>query len=203
MGMLVNVSRTIFMSLRLAPSTARPIGMPAASTNWLRLTPCLARSVGFLPVFFPPERRLGHAAVHAHPGPVDPLHVVVGHQAYLPPLFKHPRLDPFLESVMRRGTWAKARGVQLFPLAPSAEYEENGLHTNAIPRPWPAATESMRVLVFGKKLLNGFPKIVRNTPVVRYGTSVHAKASLSTQLSVKQAQLHKGVIGFRGFSDRL
>ena len=46
-----------FHVCRLAPSMAMPIGMPAASVNRLRLTPCLPRSVGFAPVFLnrPPE----------------------------------------------------------------------------------------------------------------------------------------------------
>src|SRR5215469_16527546 len=87
-GMLSNVSSTIFRSGRLAPSTASPIGMPWPSTSRLRLVPCLARSVGFLPVFFPPEGRLGHAPVHAQPLPVDAFAVVVGHQADLPHLLE-------------------------------------------------------------------------------------------------------------------
>src|SRR5579871_6512560 len=104
--MLSRVCSTSFMSLRLAPSTARPTGSPSASTSRLRLTPRLARSVGFLPVFFPPERCLGHATVHAHPGPVDPFEFVVGQEAHLPHLQKHSALDPFLEAVMscRTGT---------------------------------------------------------------------------------------------------
>src|SRR5215468_9512503 len=84
--MLSSVAWTIFMSLRLAPSTASPTGTPLASTSRLRLTPFLARSVGFLPVFFPPEGCLGHAPVHAQPGPVDPLQAVVFEQAGLPHL---------------------------------------------------------------------------------------------------------------------
>src|SRR4029450_12998839 len=92
--MLSKVSRAIFMSVRLAPSTASPTGMPSASTSRLRLAPSLPRSVGFLPVFFPPQRRLGHAAVHAQPGPVDPLPVVVGHQPGLPHRQEDAALDP-------------------------------------------------------------------------------------------------------------
>src|SRR5919197_1292889 len=83
-GMPSMVSSTSFMSLRLAPATARPTGTPSASQSRLRLTPNLARSVGFLPVFFPPERRLGHAAVHTQPTPVDFFQVVVFEQARLP-----------------------------------------------------------------------------------------------------------------------
>src|SRR5258708_21981961 len=97
MAILLSVPATIFMSLRLAPSTARPTGMPAASTNRLRLVPCLARSVGFLPVFFPPEGRLGHAPVHTRPGPVDPFPIIIGSQPPLPHAQKDARFHPFLE----------------------------------------------------------------------------------------------------------
>src|SRR5205807_3174670 len=98
--MLASVSRTSFMSGRLAPSTAKPTGMPSASTSRLRLAPRLPRSVGFLPVFFPPEGRLGQAPVHRDPGPVQALPVVVGHQAGLPEGLEDARRDPFLETVV-------------------------------------------------------------------------------------------------------
>src|ERR1022692_2965206 len=105
--MLSRVARVSFMSLRLAPSTARPTGIPSASTNRLRLAPCLARSVGFFPVFFPPEGRLGHAPVHRQPGPVNAFPVVVGHQAGLPHLLEDAGLHPLLETVVGRGAGAK------------------------------------------------------------------------------------------------
>src|SRR3954453_2176453 len=115
--MLASVARVNFMSLRLAPSVARPTGMPLASTSRLRLAPRLPRSVGFLPVFFPPEGRLGHAPVHAQPGPVDAHEFVVGHQAGLPQRLEDAGLDPLLEAVMGRGSGAEAGGVQGLPLA--------------------------------------------------------------------------------------
>jgi len=173
------------MSLRLAPSTAKPIGIPLASTNWLRLTPCLARSVGFLPVFFPPERRLRHAAVHAQPGPVDPFHLVVAQQACLPHLCEDAGFDPFLEAIMRRGTRAKLRGVQGFPLAAGAQHEEDAIHTNTIIYSWPTPTETMGVLMFGEKVLNGFPKIIRDAPVLGNNVSFHA-VGLHTYAAVQK-----------------
>src|SRR5437763_9586818 len=115
--MLSSVSRTIFWSGRLAPSTAKPTGTPWLSTNWLRLTPCLARSVGFLPVFFPPEGCLGLAPVHRQPGPIDALPVVVGHQAGLPQRQKDALLHPALEAVVGRRARAEAGGLQGLPLA--------------------------------------------------------------------------------------
>src|SRR5205807_6985359 len=136
-GILSRVSAANLLSGRLAPPTANPSGMPSASTSRLRLTPFLARSVGFLPVFFPPERRLGHAPVHAQPGPVDPLPVVVGHQAFLPHLLEDARRDPLLEAIMGGGTRTKAGGVQRRPLTAAAQHEEDGLQAHAVRRTRP------------------------------------------------------------------
>src|SRR5438876_4578799 len=128
--MLVNVGPTSFMSLRLAPSTAKPTGMPAASTSRLRLAPCLARSVGFLPVFFPPEGCLGHAPVHTQPGPVDAFQVIIGHQTGLPQGQEDAGFDPFLDAIMGRGAGAKACGVQRLPLATGAQDIEDSFHAD-------------------------------------------------------------------------
>src|SRR5262245_54936691 len=130
--MLSTVSRTIFMSGRLAPSTARPTGTPRPSTSRLRLTPCLARSVGVLPVFFPPEGRLGHAPVHTQPPPVDALQAVVLQQALLPELEKDAGFDPFLEAVVGGGPGAELGGVEGLPLAAGAQDIEDGIGTNAV-----------------------------------------------------------------------
>src|SRR5207245_2296109 len=190
MGMLVNVSRTIFMSLRLAPSTARPMGMPCASTNRLRLTPCLARSVGFLPVFFPPERRLGHAAVHAQPGPIEALPFIVGHQATLPHSLKNSGAYPFLKTIMGCGTRTEARGIQRFPLTAGSQHEENGLHANPVRRPWPAATEAMGIYVLGEQCCDGLPQMVGNTPLINCTQLVHVTTSVACSCSKLTSAAH-------------
>src|SRR5579864_1702562 len=118
--MLCRVASASFMSWRLAPSTASPTGMPSASTRMLRLTPCLARSVGFLPVFFPPEGGLGLAPVHRQEGPIDALVVVVGHQAGMPQRQEDALLHPALETVVGCRARAEASGVQGLPLATGA-----------------------------------------------------------------------------------
>jgi hypothetical protein len=143
--------------------------MPAASTNRLRLTPFLARSVGFLPVFFPPEGRLGHAAVHTQPGPVDPLPLVVGQQARLPQLLEDAGLDPFLKAVVGGGTGAKAGGVEGLPLAAGTEDEEDGFHADAVGGARPAAAEAVRVFVFGEQQGDAFPQVVRDVPLIHDG----------------------------------
>ncbi len=133
------------------------------------MTPFLARSVGFLPVFFPPERRLGHAPVHALPGPVDPVPLVVGQQARLPHPLEDAGRDPFLEAVMGGGAWAEPGGVQGLPLTARAEHEEDGLHAHAIRGPRPAPAEAMRVFVFGEQQGDAVPQVVRDMPLVHDG----------------------------------
>src|SRR5438874_1984366 len=83
-GMLSRVGSTSSMSGRLAPATSTPIGTPRPSVSRDRLVPILARSVGFLPVFFSPEGRFGHGPVDALPVPVDADHLVVLVQGGLP-----------------------------------------------------------------------------------------------------------------------
>ncbi len=119
--------------------------MPFASTSRLRLTPFLARSVGFFPVFFPPERRFGHAPVHRQPGPIEALPVVVGQQAGLPQRLEDAFLHPALEAVVGRGAGAEAGGVESFPLAAGAQDKEDGLHADAVGGRGFAAAEGMRV----------------------------------------------------------
>src|SRR5262249_32814063 len=148
-GMLSSVASTIFMSLRLAPATASPTGTPLASTSRLRLTPFLPRSVGFLPVFFPPKGCLGHAPVHAQPGPVDALPVVIGHQPRLPQGQEDALLYPALEAVMGGGAGAEAGDVDCLALAAGAEGEEDGLHAEVVGCGWLAAAEGMSVLALG------------------------------------------------------
>ena len=73
-----------------------------------------------MPVFFPPEGCLGHAPVHAYPGPVDPLPIIVGHQARFPHLLEETRLDPFLEAIVGSGPRTEAGGIQSLPLTARA-----------------------------------------------------------------------------------
>ena len=113
--------------------------------------PFLARSVGFLPVFFPPEGRLGHAPVHTQPIPVDALPVVVGHQAVLPERLEEAGTHPLLEAVVGRGPRAEAGGVQSLPLASGTQHEQDCFQANTVGRARTAAAEAMRVFVFGEQ----------------------------------------------------
>ena len=140
--------------------------MPWLSTSRLRLAPFLARSVGFLPVFFPPEGRLGHAPVHAQPTPVDLLGAVVIEQPGLPPLEEDAGLDPLLEAVVGGGARAEPGAVQGLPLAASAQHEEDGIGTDAVGGARAPAPEGMGVDVLGDEYLQHVPEFVGDTPIV-------------------------------------
>src|SRR5262245_42375213 len=178
--MLAMVSRTIFMSGRLAPSTARPTGTPLPSTNWLRLAPFLARSVGFLPVFFPPEGCLGHAPVHRQPGPVDSPHAVVVEQPGLPPREKDARGDPVLEAVVGGRAGAELGGVQGLPLTAGAQDEEDGIGTDAVGGARAATAEGVCVDVRRQEDLEDLPQLIGDAPVVGDRGRIHDSISWSS-----------------------
>jgi len=114
------------------------------------LTPFLARSVGFVPVFFPPEGCLGHAPVHAQPRPVDAFQTVVFEQPGLPHLVEDAGLHPLLEAVVGRGAGTENGGVQGLPRAAGAQDEEDGVHADPVGGAWLAAAEGVGVHMFGE-----------------------------------------------------
>src|SRR5262245_34980787 len=184
--MLAMVSRTIFMSGRLAPSTARPTGTPLPSTSWLRLTPFLARSVGFLPVFFPPQGCLGHAPVHAQKGPVDALQAVIVEQALLPELEEDARFDPLLEAVVGGGTGAELGSIQRLPVAAGAQDEEDGIGTNPVGGAGPAAAEAMGVDMRGDAEFHELPQFSGDAPVLGDVGRVHERVSCARMKQLRE-----------------
>jgi hypothetical protein len=119
--------------------------MPCPSVNRLRLTPPLARSVGFGPVFFPPEWRLGHRAVHAQPVPVNALQLVKLCHSRVPELQEDVRGDPLLKPVVCGGLGTSLGLVQGFPLAARPEDVKHGIGTAAIRDTGPPAPKAMPI----------------------------------------------------------
>ena len=150
------------MSWRLAPSTAKPTGMPWASVRRLRLTPPLPRSVGLGPVFPPAQGRLGHSPIHAHPTPVQPLQFVVTFQSHSPQFQEHSSGNPFLKAQVGGGPRADACGIQGFPLASGAQHVEDAIGAGAIGNPGPATAEPMGVHMLWDQGLQHFPELVRD-----------------------------------------
>src|SRR5262245_29494387 len=203
------VSRTIFMSGRLAPSTAKPIGTPWPSTNRLRLTPLLARSVGFLPVFFPPESCLGHAPVHAQPVPVEALQAVIFEQPRLPECQEDAVFDPLLEAVVGRGPRAELGGIERLPLAAGAEDEEDGIQAHPIRCARPAAAEAVRVPMDGEVHGDLLPQVIGDAPVVGCRRFVHdstggkRSANRATSAAVGSCHSFSGVIRIGSYFDEV
>ena len=140
------------------------------------MAPRLPRSVGFRPVFFPPERRLGHAAVHAQPAPVDALQVVVGHQARLPQRQEHAGLCPLLEAVMGRGAGAELGGVQRLPGDAGAQHKEDGVQAHPVRGARLTAAEGMGVHMLGQGPFDLRPEVIRNAPGLGTFEVVHKSA---------------------------
>jgi hypothetical protein len=130
------------------------------------LTPSLPRSVGFLPVFFPPERGLGHRPVGGQPLPVDPLAEVVLQQAGLPQLEEHAGPHPLLEAVVGGGALADPGRVQGLPLAARAQDEEDPVHAGPVGDAGPAAAEAVGVHPGRQEHLQVAPERVRDPPAV-------------------------------------
>src|SRR5689334_25342723 len=118
--MLWMVSANILKSLRLAPATHKPTGTPPDSTSNERLVPCLLRSTGLGPVFFPRQGSLGYRPIHRKPTPINAVKGVVLRQARLPEAQKKAVLHPRLEAVVRRGGGTKPGAGKRVPLAARA-----------------------------------------------------------------------------------
>jgi hypothetical protein len=142
--------------------------------------------VGFLPVFFPPEGRLGHAPVHRQPGPVDPRGTVVVEQAGLPPLEEDTGLDPLLEAVVGGGARAELSGVQGLPLAAGAQDEEDGIGTDAVGGPGPPAAEGVGVDVLGDEDLQELPEGIGDSPIVGDRDGIHGPSSCATTRQLQE-----------------
>ena len=137
--------------------------MPWPSVNRLRLTPPLARSVGFGPVFFPPERRLGHRPVHAQPVPRDALQLVKLFHPRLPEFQENVRFDPCLKPIVGRGFGTQLSLLQGCPLAARAEHIENGIGTAAIWYTWTPATKAMGIYPDREQRCEDGPEHIRDT----------------------------------------
>src|SRR5919202_4220831 len=157
------VARTSFMSCRLAPSTARPIGTPCPSVSTLRLTPLLPRSVGFGPVFFPPERCLRHRSIHAQPTPVNALQFIELLDACEPELLENTGLDPRLEAVVGGGLGTQVGLIQGFPLAARAQDIEDGVSAAAVGDARTTTPKAVAIEMDGDERLKHGPEGIGDT----------------------------------------
>src|SRR3954464_14349369 len=118
------VSLKSFCSTTLAPAITTPSGPPSPSVTRLFFVPFLPRSVGFLPVFFPPEPGLAQHRVGRLPLPLDPAEFVTLGDQDRPDLLEDTPCDPALEPVVNCTLGAEAFG-DLVPLAAAAHPEDD------------------------------------------------------------------------------
>src|SRR3984957_4195056 len=146
---------------RLAPATVMPMGIPPPSVCTLRFVPDLLRSVGFGPVISPPERRLGHAAVHALPTPVHAHRLVIRGEGRRPGVLEHARLFPLTKVVVERAGRAELLTGQGMPVDTRPQHEEDaGCNALEIHRARPATLRIQDRQPWLKQL----PQLLRQFP---------------------------------------
>src|SRR5436309_742854 len=118
------VSFNSFCSTMFAPAITTPRGPPSPSVSRLFFVPFFPRSVGFLPVFSPPEPGLAQHRVRRLPLPLHPAEFVALGDQHRPDLLEDAPRDPPLEPVVDRALGAEPLG-QLVPLAAGAHPEDD------------------------------------------------------------------------------
>ena len=153
-----------------------PNGTPRQSVTTDRLTPSLPRSVGFLPVFFPAQRCLGHGSVQCLPTPADPASRVIRLQTFFPEAMKYPALAPFLKVPMN-GAWRAELRRQCLPLAARTQQIEDSVGNT--PQIYSGPTSLPTAPIPGQQRLQPSPHFLRylrkpTTPIASH-THLHQK----------------------------
>src|SRR5208337_4561553 len=155
-----NVPSTSLLSWQLAPSTATAIGIPCPSVSRLRLTPDFALSVGFLPVFSPPNGAFVIApSIHCH-AQSSPFFFIQFQQSRLPHLLEDLGFYPLLKSNMHRTSRTQTPRQRL-PLAPGTQHVQNSGHRLAVTHWWPPPFGPF--LLSWQKRFDPFPLLLRQT----------------------------------------
>src|SRR4051795_8205869 len=155
------VSFKSFCSTTLAPAITTPSGPPSPSVSTLFLVPFLPRSVGFLPVFFPPEPGLAQHRVGRLPLPLHPAEFVALGDQHRPDLLEDPPRDPALEPVVDRTLGAEPLG-ELVPLAAASHPEDDRVeHLPPVGDPAPGRLLGPEVL---EDRLDPSPEVVGDLP---------------------------------------
>ena len=125
------------------------------------MVPFLPRSVGFFPVFFPPEPGLARPRVGALPFPLHPAELVAFGDQHGPDLLEDAPGGPPLEPVVDRALGAEPLG-QLAPLATATHPEDD-----RVEHPSPEGMTSARGLLGPEFLEDRFdplPQLVGDLP---------------------------------------
>ena len=137
MMMAAKVASPHCISWQWAPATAMPRGRPGPSVSTRRVVPSVPRSVGCLPTLFPPQRGLGHRAVHRRPRPLQAFPRSTRQPPRLPEPLEHRGGPPLLQPVMHRTGSAQA-ARQRCPWATGAPHLDQGGHRVPVLHPGPS-----------------------------------------------------------------
>src|SRR5208283_3524548 len=131
-----SVLLTSLLSWQFAPSTAKAIGMPCPSVSRLRLTPDFARSVGFLPVFSPPNGALVIApSIHCH----------VQSSSFFSSICSSPAFHIFLKTLAPTHCWNRRCTV-----LPAPRLRGSAFHWQPVRSTYKMAVIALRLSIGGR-----------------------------------------------------
>src|SRR5215217_412980 len=163
-SMASTVASIIFESCTFAALTRTASGMPWASTTRWRFVPCLPRSVGFLPVSWPPRGR-HRGGVQRGPVPVDAIGLGQLFEKHLvqPAPARHPAPTPHL-------------GRQVLPGDARLQHEQDPRQRRPVRHPGPSALGLRRLRREQRR--DPRPQRIRQQ-FLRHGTLLHGSYSAS------------------------
>ena len=91
---------------------------------------------------------------------MDAIEGIVLRQACLPEAQEKAVCHPALETVVRRGAWAEARGRKRVPLAACSQHKEDAMRAPSIRHAGPPAAEAVGVRMLGQERLHERPQLV-------------------------------------------
>jgi len=127
----------------------------------LRFVPGLPRSVGFRPIFFPPEAGFAHRTVRRLPLPEHRVEFLTPRDHHRPDPLHDTVLVPALEPTMHRAVVAELDG-QLVPLTARSQSKND-----AVQNPPPIGSRSSRGTrrsILQQDRFNQLPQVIRHRP---------------------------------------
>ena len=124
--------------------------------------PGLPRSVGFLPIFFPPEPCLAHPAVGTLPLPLDVPEFFAFAQEAGPDPLHHAVVAPALEPAVDGAVRAELLG-QAVPLAATAEAVDDAIEQGP-PIPGRLSALGAGLPILPEDGFNASPEVIRDLP---------------------------------------
>src|SRR2546426_72555 len=175
-SMASTVASIIFESCTFAALTRTASGMPWASTTRWRFVPCLPRSVGFLPVSWPPRGR-HRGGVQRGPVPVDEIGLGQLFEKHLVQPAPDARLVPVSQPAPARHPAPTPHlGRQVLPGDARLQHEQDPRQRRPVRHPGPSALGLRRLRREQRR--DPRPERIRQQ-FLRHGTLLHGSYSAS------------------------